>query len=206
MKSNYKFVSWEQKMMEKHGDDITSYVTECQSPDVSEFIFHHMEQCNFAHRYDIDNGFFEEDMRRNHIWHYSVTAIDAVTAGDTSALCIALFNLGRSVESLEHFTIEEHIKASEAIAQKMEQEMPLKIRNAKSKFLQSRVRDMAKQMWDDDLEKIQKLTRVCKILLPEAKKIANKIDCEAPTRAETLRGWLRPIAPAYATAPGRPKR
>ena len=186
---------WYKRMHEKHGDNIQGHVSECRQPDLDEFLNHQFEQCDAAEG--------DDDPRWRRLHHCASVAREALEGGDTAAIAMAFYRLGESVEALDHPTKGEHLEQIKTLFKKTladeKRQRPTRLKQAFIKVSQ----EEATRLWSRDHNQEIRLAEMC----DHVYKLMLGVDHEhLPGESSGLKKWLRPVAPEYAKAPGRPKK
>ena len=209
--SEYQLKTWFDCVYAKHRDTLEAnkavdLLDELKKPDLTEFALHYLKEGQRAIRFEQQNGKAEADPRWGKLADTATEALVATTTEDPREIASAFYHLGQSSERLFHPSIDERSEHSAAYIEKLKSEMPLKVLALKRDYLKEVIQDKALERWETDTEKDFRLADMCKLLLPEAQDIAREIDTEVPTKADTLKPWLRKVAPEYAKKQGRPKK
>jgi hypothetical protein len=202
----YQLKPWSNYVRDKHGKDYQSALAELQKPDLTEMAVHYLKESQRAIRFEQQNGKAEPDPCWNSLADTATEALVAITTEDPREIASAFYNLGQSSERLLHPSIDKRIEHSAAYIEKLKSEKKLKEHTLKRNFLKEVIQDKALKRWATDTDKDFRLAEMSQLLLQEAQDIAREIDTEVPTKVDTLKPWLREVAPEYAKKPGRPKK
>jgi hypothetical protein len=204
--NDYKLESWINYVYEKYGKDYASAFAELTSPDPTIMVMHYLKQSQRAVRFDQQNEEAEPDPRWESLGNMAAEALGAIETDDTQKIAFAFYNLGKSAESLSHPSQDKQLTYQAAYIEKLRSEFPLTVSNAKRDFLIEAIQAEALKRWATDSDKDFRLTEMCVLLLSDAQDTARQIGTEVPTKANTLKPWLRKVAPEHAKKPGKPKK
>ena len=178
------------------------YLAAVREPNLTELLEHQLDQVRKAKKAEVT------DYRYSNLEMNTENAAKALDTGNISKIAAAFIDLGKSIESLRHPSHDEMHEMRMALMEKMKSEMPLRHRNIHINFLKSVAQDYALHFWSKDAEQKLRLSDACHKVWQHLVEVADRHNCtkELPEKAESLKAWLRPIAPEYARKAGRPKK
>lgn len=205
--SEYRLQTWSLCVYEKHKvDQSVNLFDELRRPDLYNMAVHYLKESQRAIRFEQQNEEAEPDPRWKELGNKAFEALAAITTEDAREIASAFYYLGRSAESLSHPSIDEQMAYRAAYIEKLKSELPLRVSTERRNFLIEEIQESARKRWATDLDKDFRVTEMCELLLSEAQDIARQIGTKVPTKADTLKPWLREIAPKYAKKQGRPRK
>jgi len=103
---------------------------------------------------------------------------------------------------------ESEIKLGAAKVKKDDQIIGIKKRNATVKLLQEKAKNIAKEFWAADEEKEIRITKMSEMVFDELSERNPKSEMPKyfPETSETVREWIKSVAPEYARKGGRTKK
>ena len=171
-------------------------------PPLRDFLdYQSMQYFNAVKAGEVDN--------RWHALQYFVTSAEkALESDDVISIAMAFIALGEAIEALQHPASKESIKMIGALIEKNKKDWPLREINIKKRHLKDIAKKFAQDQWDMDIEKKLRLTQMCEQVWPKLVDAAheNNLTDQLPKGSESIKDWLRPIAPKYAKKGGRPKK
>ena len=144
---------------------------------------------------------FDAVIHKSHLVH------NAMHSGTTKQIADSCFELGRAVEKWTYLQDERYNQMAQAFIEKARKEQPLRNKVTSGEFVKELAQGIAQEVWERDAGQSLYLALACDQTWPILKELAEKLGYGKylPKSRETLKRWLRPEAPAYATRAGRPK-
>jgi hypothetical protein len=209
--SEYKLKTWSQFVYEKHLDNHQAGQSvdlsgELRRPDPIKVAMHYLKESQRAIRIEQQNGKAEPAPRWVKLGDTAAEALGAIETDDQREIAFAFYNLGHSAERLSHPSMEEQLTYRAAYIEKLKSELPLRVSAERRIFLIEEIQKEALKKWATDSDNDFRLTEMCILMLEKAQEIASQIGTEVPTKASTLKPWLREVAPQYAKKQGRPRK
>ena len=207
--SQYKYQSFDDAILidllkdgELTGLIYEKYTKATRTFTIEKFIAHQKEQFKMA---DLTDSLDER-------WH----ALSAATivceekhqTKNINEIPHAFLKMGEAIERLNHPTHGVMIELNQALLEKKTRDMGFLIAENSRKFLVQVAKVMARRIWKDDLSQKIRITEACDKVWPELVDVADEYGKrdQLPDNANSLKAWLKPIAPAYAQTAGRPKK
>lgn len=215
--SEYQYQSWESAIYEKamagvfeseqtaiskFEDSFKAYLDGISTaPDMPEFIEHQKQQIRNAA--DQTNN----DPRWRELIAATGAAEAALTYSEPAQIAFYFYRLGKAVEAFENFSPDEKAEYMKARLTVMKQDRPRFQREAAQKTLRKAVQSIAAEIWEADTDQECRIGDVAGIVRDDRdmQNLADRLGISIP-KDQAIREWLREIAPAYASAKGRPKK
>lgn len=138
----------------------------------------------------------EIDPKWELLWQAAVQASIAIDEND-------IFQAAFYMASLGHLEAELELAPLVKTAQKRER--PIRDKNEKFAHLRSKVNLLAVVTWRNDTEQVYRMKEMTNFIMSVLPKFLNEGDDQLP-QDRTIREWIEPYAPAYASKPGRPQK
>jgi hypothetical protein len=209
--SEYRLKTWSQFVYENNlnnhqAGQSVDLSGELRRPDPNKMAMHYLKESQRAIRIEQQDGKAEPAPHWVRLGDTAAEALGAIETEDPREIASAFYNLGQTAERLSHPSMEEQLTYRYAYIEKLKSELPLRVSSERRNVLIEAIQEKALKLWAADSDKDFRLTEMCKLLLSEAQDIAKHIGTEVPTTADTLKPWLRKVAPEHAKKQGRPKK
>ncbi|MCH7507087.1 MAG: hypothetical protein IID60_07290 [Proteobacteria bacterium] len=126
---------------------------------------------------------------------YVATAQAAIAIGEND-----IFRAAFWMAALGH--VEAELELAPSIKKARKHQKPITDKNKKFAYLESKVVLGAVLRWQNDTEQVYKMKQMTDSIMSTLPKYLRKKDDPLP-KASTIRGWIKPYAPPYASDPGR---
>jgi hypothetical protein len=209
--SEYRLKTWSQFVYENNlnnhqTDQSLDLAGDLRRPDPNKMAMHYLKESQRAIRIEQQNGKAEPAPHWVRLGDIAAEALGAIESEDPREIASAFYNLGQTAERINHPSMEEQLTYRAAYIEKLKSEYPLRVSNEKRDLLIRAIQERALKKWATDSDKDFRLTEMCEKMLVFAQKLARRIGTEAPTKADTLKPWLRKVAPEHAKKQGRPRK
>ncbi|WP_323847027.1 hypothetical protein [Microbulbifer magnicolonia] len=218
MDKRYRYESWETfvasqvPLKEYTAEQVSAAVEQMNNPDLDEFLKYQRGQLWLA---QLNNLWEDSELPPD--WKQFKYAVDraasATVSGDTSEIALAFYQLGQAAGQLENEMIKEAIVPALLVQQReakrtRKQDERNWWKSAASKTLKECAQREAVALWELDTEQLIRIGEMCELVYKKLLTATHGHELYGylPGSPEGIKAWLRPVAPAYATKAGPPKR
>lgn len=177
---------------------LRAFMPDFQPHELREFLDHQLSQCEAAE----EEG--DDDPRWKSLHYCANKARGAVKVGDSAAIVMAFYALGKAVEAFDHPDKREYLEQIQTLYRKQLADEKRKFPTYRKQAAIEACRNIAARIWASDYTQEIRLADMCeriyKMMLDQG---AGEY---LPGESQGLKQWIRPVAPDYARRPGRPKK
>lgn len=198
--TDYKLIGWIERNFEQYRDDVPAYIEACNKPDLNEFLNHYEQQCDLAEK----NG--HDSPKWNELRGCTEAARDALATNDQTAIAMAFHRLGAAEGDLGPLGYDNTVELLiESLILKEAENKRQKPNREKAAFIDV-AQDLAKSLWAVDTNKQIRLSEMCELVFSKMYNLERKIGKNLlPDKPESIKSWLREVAPDHAKKGGRPR-
>ncbi|MGX1199604.1 hypothetical protein [Marinobacter sp. MBR-105] len=179
----------------------SDYLDATEEPDLEAFLSHQLDQIEGA---KAAKAF---DSRWRNLEHCTGEALIAVDEGNIARIAAAFCELGRAIEEMHHPTREQLVEYHDLYLDQLCRVQGFANKADKFRSAKNRIQAEALELWNNDKDQELKTGYVAGLLHELAKELTqNAITGGEELKLETVKSWLREIAPEYAGKGGRPRK
>lgn len=136
----------------------------------------------------------------------NLRAAMSLRTSNTGLIASALYELGEIVERFRWNRNTSYKDMVQTLMSRQRQTSGLRELNRKKSQAKILAQRIAKEAWNDDVEKNVRITGMCEIVWNElvVEILSPDFKGAFPDNPDGLKHWMREIAPKYARKPGRP--
>ena len=182
------------------GEDAQPTIDFMLSPDVEKVIDHFQQ--GLKERQPTK----EDELELEWLADNLEAARQALKDGDIGRACRSFFDIGYLVGGFFMPTADGMEPMIDLASEALKRRQPLYERHMKDKYLRQIAQKLAINAWAADVEDLILIGKMAESVKSDLKAMGGEIEKSLPRQTNTIKGWIRPVAPDYAKLPGRPRK
>jgi hypothetical protein len=129
-------------------------------------------------------------------------AEECIDSGNTASLPNSIVRIVYVADQLSPVPEQWQREDTKRFFSDLKRTAPLRARYQRIQEAQREAKETAIAEWAKDTEEVIRITEMADIVY---RKLVDEYEPDLPQRWETIKNWIRSVAPAYAKRPGRPR-